>query len=130
MITIRDIIIAPYEIDVDKHNFTLVKVVAYEKEGGTKAKKRKVCGYYNTLRGALNGIANEIVNRNMQKKTNQVLTITEFLDAQEKQQQVLRKWYMRIAPDAQEMLEGLPQVTPKQILANYTTPKIEDDATT
>lgn len=132
--TIRDLLIAPYEIDVDQGNFTVVeitvsaggKVAGKETEAGKKV--RKVVGYYSTLKGCLSRIANEKASMVCPELEGQIVSLKQFLAKQEQYKKLFITWAKYLdAPFTVTEEDGIPVVTPKQVLINSGA-KIEKGA--
>lgn len=132
--TIRDLMISPYEIDVDKNNFTLVEVsiskpgevAGRETEGGKRV--RKVVGYFSTFAGCMQRIARERISLGLPDLEDKIVDIKTFLKEQEAYKQLFIKWTKFLsAPFEITEEDGLPVVSPKKMLKNLEIIKGKED---
>lgn len=111
MITIRDILISPYEIDVESRNIVLVKVGVNDK-GETV---RKGLGFYNNLWTVLNIILQFKAREITPDMDGRVVNLKEFLQHQRAIKNTLSTWIKFITGSSEFNKGEVPELSPRHL---------------
>jgi len=115
--TIKDILLAPYEIDVDSRNFTLVKVGKYTEGEKAGQKKRAVLGYFHSLNACITQILHEIVRNRvatLEDLDDQIVSLDTFIQSQRQEVAIIKKWMQHMSIQF-DPINDVPPIVPRDV---------------
>lgn len=112
IVTIRDLLISPYEIDVEPRNIILVKNVINEETG---KKSRKVLGYYVSLGHVMTVILQSKIRDLSPDLDGQVVSLKDFLQHEKHEKEILGGWYRSLMGNSSFGKDELPKISAKSL---------------